>query len=713
MTIDRRTARQFLSECRKYPQNAKLFSDSVLIDIVQGPPFANTSPRARALALSELAVRQMLKSRQHGTEDVPARLDVMQTLRQWIGTSALADFRAECEKCGVSTDVASAVARAFGRLAQEDCYLAKVDHEAMQEAFRPWMEADGIIPVCNNQDAYLLPFSFEPCAKGNRPEVVDKYGNVLEEWTEHYRSVCESECSLDDGTIVRDVPLNVRVAFHQNAEVRASGNSMMLPVLMALWRRRKLLPMYNPLRFIATGAYEGARLGIVDTEKKISKVVRDVDDGLLIRPGGGNVRGEIPVGICRQELLERIRALAEESWDCEPAYAVKRLELFDRLVREQNLGDWKSLCERLDHAYGRVDEEKDPDEYLLGLMLRSAARCHAGMTEEAHRLNEQAMRVAEKNPRHLLRLWRLQIEELVLFQDEENFGRIFSLAPDLKAKIEVYAQKQGLTDPVLDLLMRYEGTMGQFLTYAALSGVEDVNPESARQCLQCAYEHAQELWRRSRSANGEYASRSAYANWAQDANYCLLWAALFDRTEMPAAFERSMKRTDDLRTEGRDERGADKNYAFCLRNFALGLYRAALEGDVKPLQQEPEVLKSAESGKGWVAATACKYMGAVMAGRGEGVRAANLFLQSDQKMQSCRDQYDGRVLRVIHMTIRAEAYRSLRRFGEQADLAGEMRRKALEMFESAESSEWHKEAWKKWLVASGDDASFPGIRYWY
>ena len=74
------------------------------------------------------------------------------------------------------------------------------------------------------------------------------------------------------------------------------------------------------------------------------------------------------------------------------------------------------------------------------------------------------------------------------------------------------------------------------------------------------------------------------------------------------------------------------------------------------------------------------------------------------------------VFQVIHMTILAEAYRSLRRMQDCAGLAEDMREKALAVFDSADDAElWikKKDNWRRWLMAKGEDDQFPGLQYWY
>ena len=83
-------------------------------------------------------------------------------------------------------------------------------------------------------------------------------------------------------------------------------------------------------------------------------------------------------------------------------------------------------------------------------------------------------------------------------------------------------------------------------------------------------------------------------------------------------------------------------------------------------------------------------------------------------MSDGRKDEDGHVLKIIHMTVLAEAYRSLRSLGgEYAEAAETMRMRALAMFNDPESGMWKKEAWRHWLETQGPDDGFPGLSFWY
>ena len=694
------TKRSFREEvASSSPRNAVLSSDRVLIDALKG-----TSVERR-VARAELAVRYYLSPRKFKVLCKEGGCDVAAELSAWIGPVAFMDFMTECGRCESCASPGQQVERAFRKLTGGACRLSDEDVVALRSAFLPWLIADGVIPVFNSDGSYLLPFSFG-CKQVEAPRVTDWEGRgEFEVWTAAIRRM--------DVGIDRDI----RVAIDKVGSVRDCGNSLMLPVLMAWWRNRVApsdrLPRYSPIRFIATGAFEGGRVGEVQTEEKEAKIDRDVDNGFLVRPGGGQVRGSVPVGFDLTATIACIREMAELQYDAEPSNAGRRLTELDAAVRRGRSEGWETLIQRLDRLWGVQDPDVDDESYLRGLMLRSAARCHAGMTEEALELNREAMDKARGNVRFLPQLLRLRIEELVLLEDEEDFTRTFALAADLEKDLNEFVASEKESDRALDLVMRFHGTMGQAVAYAALSGAENRSPEAAKRHFEMAFKSAVELALRSkdRTGCGKEIDEAVY-NCGQDANYLLLWAALFGVDDIPAAAEKARRFATRSRQNGAVD-DAVKNDRYRHRFEALGLYRVVLAGQTEITSEEfPEIEREVGDMDcdPWIRATIGKYLGAIAAANGDADRARKWFCQAVTELKDI----DYFVLKIIHMTVLAEAYRSLRRLDGCMDLAEEMRNKALAVFELAKDTErWHKDIWRNWLMSKGADADFPGKCYWY
>ena len=693
LELGRRSAKTFLEEACAYPENASLFSDEVLRTVIEGQSVPKIAECVR-VAKAELAVRAFLSPSRY------KKTGEMELLWEGFGRNTLVEFISQCERCGLCVRPQTMVDKALQSLSDPGCRLSDADASAVRYAFRPWLEADGVLPVFDGSCAYILPFSFVG-EHVECPQVIDRSGAPLPEWTKWLHEIKDV-----------DLDCNVQVNVHANEYVKDSGDSMMLPVVMAWLRKHDKLPRYDPLRFIATGSLCGGMLREVSVEEKAAKIDRDVEGGVLVRPGNGREDWTIPTGLRIDRVTEFLKEMAEGRYECSPNYAHQRLVSLDSTVRGKHVGEWEPLIDRLDRIWTAFDKDVDDEDYLHGLMLRSTARCHAGDTKVAEELNRQAAEIASKRPDFKAQQLRLEVEELVLLQDNEDFGKIFAMAPNLGVQMDDFAKEEHDSNRAVDLMMRYHGTIGQFEAYAALSGFNGVMATSSKQHFEKAFDGAVELARRSRGRIGgdEEADLATY-NLGQDANYLLLWEALF------GSFDGLVKASDRAREYVKKSRDsgcleyADKNDAFRLRYEALGLYMSVLRGNVPGrLSDEGDIERLASSKGSWLPATTGKYLGAVAAARGDAVAAKQLFEAAIEKLASAKSP----LFRCFRMTILAEAYRSLRKFSTEESYAEIMRKKALDAFVSdPDSAGWNKMQWKSWLESAGDDAEFPGLTYWY
>ena len=691
----RRNARAFVEEVAQSPRCAVLYATEQLL-AVASPGRRDIHPSVRPHALAELFVRFLLNP---DTRNEQMR-KAAGLLAAWMGADRLGRFIVACQSAeegrGALLDEAKAVL-----LSGPSTQFGESDVAVLWMAVLPYLQADGVIPVFRQGagTGYLLPFRFIP-RRGDVARVWDGAAVPvpLEEWSRYLGALPE---------IAQDVQVELPLL----ADVAFTGDSLMLPLQMAWWRHAHELPGYRPLRFLATGAFRSGRLGGVATEEKARKVADDVQGGFLIRPGESGGRGTLPEGLSPAEALERIRPWAEEACVAEVDYANRRLAAYDQLVRQTNVTDWASLNRRLDNAIGGVRRIVYPDAWLGLQMLRSAARCHAGRTEEAAELNREARAFAARKGKaaYVPLVLRMEIEGLVILQDLEDFAAIFAMVPDLERRLEAFAAEKGDVDLVQDLRMRFYGTMGQILAYAALAGHAAGDADLARTYFDRAYEAAEFLKDHALDVQ-ERCTR--IGDMAQDANYRLLWRALFEPSETGPFLAEAEQVCDALRDSafGKDGlRAASKNDGFRMRAHVFGCYRALLAG--QRVDVVPDYGEVARRGYFWIAATTGKYLGALLAAQGEAARAREFLELAERTMAEGRQEEDGAVLRVIHMTVCAEAYRSLRQFAETRNFADEMRRKAVSFFGGA-TAITGKNEWLDWL-RNPDASEFPGFHYWY
>lgn len=695
----RATARAFRDEVPSHPVNARFFSNRVLLEIVEGTvPLSSSESRRRAKA--ELAVRFFLNPTGKGDESAENEMSrIGDLVRQWIGSEELSAFVQACDEvCRRDRGPGARLASILEALSRHLIRLPPPDAEAVIMAFRPWLEADGIIPVFNAECASFIPFVFTSEKKGASDVVVrDWRGKTLEKWTGYLRELAEL-----DG-----FGCDVQVAFEETDFVSATGDSLMLPLLMAWWRRQGELPLYNRVRFMATGSFHGGMLGSVEVEPKLL-AVNAIRDGRLVYPGDGRKRDMLYVGDRQGDVLEDLRRLAEEDYEVQPDYSAKRLADLEARAHGRNSRDWEGLINRLEHLQDSLDRDLDAEAYLDGLMLLSAANCHAGNTEASRRLNATATEIAATRDCWQSRSHRLRIEQLVILQDEEDFDKIFSLEGELLSDLQAFDCQEDHSARATDLLMRYHGTKGQFVACAALAGVADCTAKMSYNHFKKAFDYACELNERSVAA-GRREQVTALDNCTRDANYLLLWAAFFDHSAVTDAARKAFDYARRLTSCGAEEEG-HVNSLFRNRFGALAQYRAVLEGAAKP--EVPELPANfAEVRSGWLRATCSKYLGAVAAAEGRWETAVSLFKTATEALS----ENTGGLFAVIRMTALAEAYRSLRRCTETRGQADTYRLVALKLFaeHSDDAQLSAKLAWRDWLVSEGCDKDFPGLRYWY
>lgn len=678
-----RSPRDFSREAENRHPNTALFPENTLIRVATGGS-GEFRHFEQAEALGELAARFFLWPK----ADSPC----MRALATGLGEDRFRAFCDWCESALIKTpDTDSLVALlddAKGGSAAE-CVCKKI---------RDLVAADGMIPVFDGEgDAYLLPFRFtSEVATASSPKAFDADDRPISKWTEELRHLpVQVGCNI-----------HVGIALSEDHPFELDGGSLLLPVLAAWWRREKAIPRYDPLRVFFTGSFRGGRLERVEVEEKRKKIKDSIKNGILVYPileNGDPSKNAIRVGGDSEAVLGAVRDIAERFADFDTEYALNRLVAYEANVRQTRTTDWDGVLSQLDHLRAGLDPDLDAAEYLHAVLLTAAANCHAGRTAAAAEWNGKARLLATGDASAEPMLLRARIEQLVIFQDTEDFHAIFDLVPDLEARIDAFCKAEGGGVCATDLKMRFHGSMGQSLTYANIAGFrpDASTPDAARRHLETAFNCAKELYGMARSSDDRTLRA---ADVAQDANYLLLWAAFFDRLNLDSCLSRA------LRLASRSGEAAAKNERFAHRYYALGLYRAVLAGDSLPMLDLVKDSKALERQwqEDWIAGTMAKYLGAVAAANGDQDEAARLFDVAAKAI----DEGAHEIIGVIRMTIFAEAFRSLRRFPELAARAGECRAEALRFFDSGDPAADTKTAWKDWLENPGA-APFPGLSYWY
>ena len=541
------------------------------------------------------------------------------------------------------------------------------------ERFTLLASTDGLIPVYvkyGGKEAdrgFLIPFSL---AESTSPAVVDLDGRKVEDWSEYLSRM--------------DIPAQVRLHCHCLPELHFSESSMMLPVLCAWLRREgRELPLYDPFRLVFSGAFdESGKLVPVMTREKAAELAKSFAAFnyrfVIPESPGDNALGrgieQIPC-LDRAAVLENIRCIVDQLEKNTFQYALERIQALHDKVHFSQYTEWEELIRSLQNN-AVFDEDENPDEYLLNLMLQSQACCHCGRSQEAAELNRKAQDYAiGRGERFEKQLYRLQIEMLVILVDVENFEQIRTLTPDLEQKL--YA----MNDP--DLLMRFHGTMGQIFAYGTLSGLTGFSKEESLRHFKLAKDKAFEI--------------DSLQEKRQDLNYLHLWYALFcpgTPTE-----KRAFERAQNMLNREEDQNYL-RNYWYLTRQQTFAAYRSMLSGLKSDIPQSESLLDFDPSrGIPWMQALSCKYVGALHAAEGELGEARQCF---DVALQFSPGQREP-ILKFIRMTILAEAWRSLKQ--------PQHREQALATLDDlTKLYPCQTGKWRGFLLGERD---FPGLEYWY
>ncbi len=689
------------------PSVGVFFPDETVLAVLEGP---GRTSESEAATLAELLVRFFFRREKD--------LSIRNILESRLGSPLLEAFACAANRLEQKPRdyVPERALETVLRGAAPD-----VLRSAIRKRLQPVLEADGFVPVILPESwgggARLLPFSFRP---GQPFSVVDETGSVVPGWTGPMQRLA---------TVARKMDRSVRVSIRLSAvppcrsgEAALDGDSHLLPVLMAWWRKTNELPPYNVFRFFATGSIDDlGRLRPVDWRPKFEAVRNRVPGGELLVPVDARAEpGLLPIrpGQPAVEALDaEIRPLAEERFAADWQYAVRRMGGSGLAIEIgiRRYGRWDSAIARLKGLLPRLSEADDPDKRAALLMLLGEACCHAGRTEEALDYNRRARDLASRLDGFAAQMIRLDIEQIVSLNDREDFGSIPELANDLSSRLE--APGDSIDSMVLDdLRMRFHGTMGQAHAYGFLARVPAFSKEASLDHFQKAVALAKRCRERAigASSNPEadptVAERTAEV--CHDVNYVHLWHALFRPEETRDAWDEAVNWRQRLPDGGGE---AAKNRSHLVRQQGLAEYRRLLEEPGSPPRldgsaDEDDFRSLIEDDKAefWLRATTEKYLGAILAARGRRAEALDLFREADRRIRD--NPWHSPVLNTIRLSILAEAFRSLRNAPEQpfCSAAASFRDEALRLCSDLDRSA----TWRAWLE-SPDSTPFPGLSYWY
>lgn len=630
--------------------------------------------------IAELCVRYALAS--EGRRSVYDAL-----LRKWLGEKPEEEF-VQWVKSSTSSDAVFTQTSAELRLIQAEIH----------RRFKEMREWDGYIPLCQDQHVFgrtdggaLVPFKIRKREAGESA-VVDWRGREIPEWN------AAMEKLFVDFPEFRDY--GVQVFFNVDGGYSLVGESLQLPVLMAIWKCSGKLPQYPIQELIATGEIQSKKILPVEISQKETVVRKYFPNAFFLYPessqeflsGARNIC--FAIGTSCDEIYDRLcELMIKEGITSHKIAEIKsRLIDLENRVKRDYESRWDGVINELNAYIDALDPDARLEEYLMSLILKSVALCHQGATAEAEKCNQKARDFAKEQKLEAECLF-LEICLLVLLTDGEDWKTIELLAPDLEADLNIAEQD---SNPVYqDLRMRFYGTWGQAECYRIIAGDPSIDKKKALEHFRKALRYAGML--------------NSPKDIAQDANYRHLWYALFE----PGSEEEreKYKRAHAVIQDIQDEKARKTNENFLCRQKGLAAYRRLLSsGDLclEIRDVNAELLLHVGTIP-YLYALSRKYGGALLAARGEWEKADTCFQEG---VDGLKNEGKG-LIAYIRMTIAVQAFQSLRQNEDWVKRAEAFRQLAFRIFAENDDFQSYESAaaWKAFLDGSSEE--FPGLRYHY
>lgn len=624
--------REFRRQLREKPENLQFASVEQLI---AEAGCQRDFPRLRARALAELVTRWFV---------APARASKMDAeLRRLLPESLL------CRLVLLRSETCPRVVDETSPLAEVGEAERVVEFEIRQRLIRLLNRTDGFIPVFATQNGgfAFLPFQL---IEGGAGKVYYADGQTeIQEWTSGCSRLLNAEGFSCKVFISPDPAVPTLV-----------GNSLMLPVFLALKRRRNYFKdrgmEFAPWRLLATGAFSANdQLMPVRTEEKVEGCEHVFPDSVFVYPDDAKVETRpgltpLPLEERPEEILARVSKALEQRGVAVMSlrYVKNRIADVTDEIRYRTTANWRTRIAWIEHLLESVNQERNPSLALAYHMLLAESCCHAGLTKRAMEENALARRLAQETGNVGIGL-RLQVELMVNLQDSARLEEGLALATKIEHELAGYSGED--RD---DLLMRLNGTKGQLLAESALLALPGRNAEDDRQNALVAFKAARQLaWNIAEETGSPEAEREV----AQDMNYVCLWYALFDPESeaAEAAFRDARNHIEKnlARPEFAETKQVNMNHY--TRIFAKRVYSSWRNGSGKISPADcPSFGGKVDR---WIFAVYARCLGAVLAATGHVDEAAGIFDEAERQLT--QDECGETVVLGIRLTLLAQGHASL------------------------------------------------------
>lgn len=635
------------------------------------------STQQKVCLISELLCRLWIK---------PDNQLIKSTIEQYLSISQCEEFCQVARNFWEYKEVVDCSTINKKTLFQNNDAFANAIHEKVRAWLTKFFQLDAFIPVVYADDAFAIPFELIAKVSDNLPFVVDSNNNRVDEWD---HSIKELSYILPE---LKEFQVKLQVELPENCN---SGNSLQLPVALALWKKTcENFPKYNPFLFVCSGAFDENGLtkvafcdkkyqNVKDTFPAQSIFCSTITPDLAALSHENNLH-QLPENLSILEVQEAFKELIVQKHLAKftPDFIREQIPKIESEIRNSLTLNWTRCRELLETYRKYIDEYLHLEDYLSLQSLYSVVLCHCGATDLAEKENDKALQLMKKY-KLTKTVLRLQIEKMVIFQDIESFEDAKNLAEKIFPELEKENDN--------DLWMRYYGTLGQLNYHASIAEKQNFSAQKSKQFLQKAVDYARKL--------------QDPTNIAQDLNYLFLWQGLFNFGS-EEYYEQKENTKRFLITQFENENQMINNRTFFEFYENIALYRNFLTNEKQPHCARNFNVLSANA-PSWMRALTNKYIAAVLAANNEIERANKKFTNAENILQN----ETSKIFQLFRITILCQAYKSFKDAGK-TELAKEYKEKAKEII-ATQGNKLPKSStnWKNYLK---DEANpFPAKKYLY
>jgi len=664
------STKSLVSTLRRTPENLSLLSDDELIRLNTDHVKMNLNSIAISQILGEMLYRLWLYQDN-------ASIALKEEIQNFIGKDMLTSFEREY---AIYREAPRAGCSGLSPLWQHSTEQHKLMGQVACAKIRICLTADGMVTVIKADRPVPIMFTLKPAVAKSTLYVFDSRNQKIGGWSSSINELHQYDIQ----------GWSVKLHITATDDINFTGQSLDLPILMAILKKEGRLPLFSHLQVCATGAIDYGMLekvGYVDIKRRLAT---QLDTQLFIYPISSPTSETdtgLPCGMSIQDVHNTVNymILDQGLGELSSEAAVNELEKLNNDVHFGVIAMEEKALNRLDMIEKDLKRHRLGPELVKAQILRAAIYCHLGRTKDASELNEHVFKQALEMELYYT-CAEAHIRQIVNNTDLGNFKTATANTAELQNWIEL---SHNFDQPTRnELLMKHHGSVGQLYMYQALADSDTTLEAKAIEHIDTAISYASHV--------------EDTANILIDLNYKHMWHILFDPANAKTAYITA--KSAIMNAPNADKRATNIDYLNYQSLYAV--YRNyLLTGEINSFE-EFDVSQNCKIS--WLKPLCIKYQAALTAGAGDIIKAKTLFEQSIVAL----DQESNPLLFLLGMTIRVQAWQSLKGT-EFNEFALQCRDATLDYFEQESILKTYVFT-QKWLEFVKDDSKpNPQLQYQY